>query len=194
MKHNPFGLAVFNIYAEFDRPGEDHMLSVSGTPNAPLLIQVIGGTFYNHPFGGDLAPNPLLVDAFPSLAFDTFVTIGKKDSTGDFTVISPGFPIGITGSELSTNSSGWAVTPNNPQGNPFDAVNSFPGNGQVLIGQFSTADGCCVSGSMLLQFVSNGVFGSQYVSFFISPTPGALAMMGVAVLIGTRRRRRHPRD
>ena len=89
---------------------------------------------------------------------------------------------------------GWAVTPNSPQGNPFDAVNSFPGDGRILIGQFATADGTSIQGTMLLQFTSNGVAGVQAVVGFNSiPAPGALAMMGSAGLsglFGTRRRRR----
>ncbi len=166
-KDNPYGLLVVNVYAVFDRPGEDHMLSVSGTPQSPLLIQLNFGVFYNHPFGGDTAPNPALVAAFPSLAYDSFVTIGKKDSTGDNTVITPGFP-GVNGTQLLTNSSGWEVTPNDPQGNPFDAANSFPGNGQILIGQFSSTNGLGINGTMLIQFISNGVPG-QAVVCFISP-------------------------
>ena len=46
IKENPFGLLVVNVYAEFDRPGEDFMQAVAGTANAPMLIQVIGGTFF----------------------------------------------------------------------------------------------------------------------------------------------------
>jgi hypothetical protein len=165
------------------------MVAVAGTPANPMLIEVINGTFYNHAFGNDNAPSPALIAAFPSLAFDSFVTIGKKNSTGDQLTITPGFP-GVSGSQLATNSSGWAVTPNNPQGNPFDAANSFPGNGQILIGQFSTANGTGIGGTMLLQFVSNGVAGQAVVSFFHVPTPGALALLGAAGLIGVRRRRR----
>jgi len=193
-KPNPYGLLVVNVYAIFDRPDPgdgsgDHMIAVAGSPYAPLNIQVIGGTFYNSPFGGDQAPNAAFFPVFPSLEFDTFVTIGKKTSDGDTLTITPGFPVGITGSSLSTTGSGWAVIPTAPQGDPFDAKNSFPGNGQVLIGQFSTADGTAISGTMLIRYVSNGKSGSTMVSFGI-PTPGALAMLGVAGLIGTRRRRR----
>lgn len=38
---------------------------------------------------------------------------------------------------------GWAVASGFPQADPFDAVNSFPGNGQILIGQFSTTKRHC---------------------------------------------------
>ena len=112
-KPNEFGLLVVNVYAVFDRPDPgdgsgDHMISVAGTPNAPLNIEVIGGTFYNNPFGGDQAPHDHLLAAFPSLAYDTFVTIGVKvaGAVKDTLTITTGFPIGITGSSLNTTTSG----------------------------------------------------------------------------------------
>ncbi len=192
-KPNEFGLLVVNVYAIFDRPDPgdgsgDHMISVAGTPNNPLNIKVQGGVFYNHAFGDDQAPNAAFFPAFPSLEFDTFVTIGKKTSLGDTLTITPGFPVGITGSSLSTTGSGWAVIPTSPQGDPFDAKNSFPGNGQILIAQFSTLDGTAISGIMLIRYVSNGKSAVAIMTFGI-PTPGAFALMGVAGLIGTRRRR-----
>ena len=199
-KPNPYGLLVVNVYAVFDRPGEDRMIAVAKTPGAPLNITVIGGTFYNHPLGGDQAPDAAFFPAFPSLAYDTFVTIGVKCvgdrpcQPVDTLTISPGFPAGITGSSLAGHF-GWAITPAAPQGDPFNPPFSFPGNGQVLIGQFSTMDGVAIQGTMLLQYVSNGVVGIQsVVSFYHVPGPGAFAMMGVAGLIGTRRRRRHHRE
>ncbi len=75
-KPNPFGFLVVNVYAIFDRPGQDRMNVVAGTPNAPLRIEVHNGTFYNNEFGDDKAPSTFLVGLYPSLAFDTFVTIG----------------------------------------------------------------------------------------------------------------------
>jgi len=192
---NPYGLIVVRVYAQFDRPGEDYMQAVAGTQNAPMIIQALGGgTLYNHAFGGNTAPNALLVDAFPSLAFDTFVTIGAKQFTPtlpDNTVLTPGFPP-LTGTGLFTNSSGWAVSPIDPQGDPFNTDYSS-GNGQILIGQFSTVGGpdfTTISGTFLIQYVSNGVNGQSVVSFVHVPTPGALALLGAAGLIGARRRRR----
>ena len=192
-KPNAFGLLVVNVYANFDRPGMDAMVAVGKTPGAPLFIQVVGGTFYNHPLGSDLAPHDHLLQIFPSLAYDTFVTIGVKvaGAIADTTVFTGTFGVS------TLQDAAWAVTPNSPQGNPFDAVNSFPGDGRILIGQFATADGTSIQGTMLLQFTSNGVAGVQAVVGFNSiPAPGALAMMGspgLAGLCGTRRRRRQPR-
>lgn len=193
-KDNPFGLLVCNVYAIFDRPGEDHMLAVAGTANTPLQVDVFGGVFYNHPFGGNTAPSDFLVQQFPSLAFDSFVTIGVK-SVGapngqpvNNTVLTPGYPP-IEGNQKFSTSSGWAVTPADAQGDPFDTVNSYPGTGQILIAQFSTADGFAIGGQFLLHVISNGKSLQVPVSFFHVPSPGVLPLLGVAGLIGGKRRR-----
>ena len=75
-KPNPFGFLTVNVYAVFDRPGTDFMSAGAGTPNNPLLIEVIGGEFYQHQNGTDQAPLGFFVSSILSLAFDTFVTIG----------------------------------------------------------------------------------------------------------------------
>ncbi len=191
-KPNSFGLIVCAVYAEFDRPGQDAMHAVAGTNNAPLLIQVEGGgTFYNHAFGGNTAPNAALIVAFPSLAFDTFVTIGAKTFSPTFpdnTVLTPGFPP-LTGTQLFMNASGWAVTPIDAQGDPFNTDYSS-GNGQILLAQFATADGTGFSGTWLMRFVGNGVNAQAIQSFVhIIPAPGAVGLLGVAALFGVRRRR-----
>ena len=196
-KENAFGIIVVNVYAEYDRPG-DLFSHAGGTVDAPLLIQVLGGgTFYNHSFGGDIAPSANLVVAFPSLAYDTFVTIGLKVNSNAFPdalLITPGFPTGITGTQLFTNESGWAVTPDDAQGDPFNP-DYVAGNGQVLIAQFATADGTGFSGTMLVGGVSNGVAQDFVVSFFyVVPAPGALALLGAAGLVGASRRRCHHRN
>ncbi len=216
-KPNPFGLLVVNVYAEFDRPptpdpdnpGEfifhDLMQAVSGTVNAPLLIQVEGGgTFFNGPFtSGFLAPQTLTVAAFPIAAFDSFVGFGVKQintptiagglgkagpgANVNDTVITPGLPA-ISGTQFATTLAGWAIVPDSPQANPFDPIN-VSGNGQILIAQFSTADGTGFSGTMLLGYVSNGIVGGGVVSFYHVPGPGALWLLGAAGLLGSRRRR-----
>ena len=195
-KPNDFGLLVVNVYAIFDRPGQDLMEVVRGTPNTPLRIEVHNGTFYNHVFGDDRAPSTFLVGLYPSLEFDTFVTIGVKQvgpngqPTDDLS-ITPGFPFGITGSVLECDGCGWATESLFAQSDPFNAPFSFPGNGQIIIGQFSTTNGTAISGTFLIQYTSNTVqFQQSVVSFFHVPGPGALALLGLAGLMGTRRRRR----
>ena len=89
--------------------------------------------------------------------------------------------------QLGCTTCGWAVTPIDPQGDPFNP-DYFAGDGRALIGQFSTADGSAIQGTMLLQYISNGVTEQSVVSFLHVPGPGVLALLGLAGLMGTRRR------
>jgi hypothetical protein len=166
-KPNPFGILVTNVYAEFDNAGNDWMQAVAGTPAAPLSLTVVGGTFWNHPKGGDTAPPAAMIGTFPSLAFDSFYTIGMKEvaeGAMDYTDLVNMQE--LTGSQISTSNGAWALLPPmEAQGNPFDPVHSFPGNGRILIGQFSTADGSKIVGSFLMQFVSDGVVTQAVASF-----------------------------
>jgi hypothetical protein len=198
-KPNSFNLYVVNVYADFDNPGNDAMESVAGTPGNPLLISVVGGSFWNHPIGTDLAPSAFALVFYPSLAYDTFVTIGVKmvgvggQPVDGTTLVN--FPRPIAGTSISTSNGSWAILGPLPQGNPFDPINSFPGDGRVLIGQFSmeipadTPYG--ITGEFLMGFVSDGVDVAGYGTFSsIVPTPGALGFIGLAGLLSTRRRHR----
>jgi hypothetical protein len=155
------------VYAEFDNPGGDWMQAVAGTPMAPLSLTVVGGTFWNHANGGDTAPTTAMIGVYPSLAFDSFYTIGMKAvaaGAADFTYLL-NMPE-LTGSQISTANGGWAIIQSESgQGNPFDPVHSFPGNGRILIGQFSTTDGSKIVGSFLMQFVSDDVVMQAVASF-----------------------------
>jgi MYXO-CTERM domain-containing protein len=185
LKENTFAL-TYNIYATFDQRPGDFVFAVAGTPLAPLNINVRGGTFYQNQFGGNKAPNSALFAVFPSLQFDTFVTIGKKTSAGDATGLAPGFP-GFGPDRLVMDNSGWFITPDDPQGQPN-------ANGQVLLAQLSTQDGTGFFGTILIGGFSNGVDFQTVVSFDTqdqqAPAPGALALLGAAGLLGYRRRRR----
>ncbi len=192
-KPNPFGILTYNIYAQFDeRPG-DFVQAVAGTPVSPMNVNVRGGTFYQNPFNGDLPPNPAFCDfpGFESVCYDTFVTIGKKTSIGDATDFVPGWP-GFGPDRLAGNSIGWFIRPGHPQGDPA--------NNQVLLMQLSTQNGVGFSGTIVVFGLSNGLYlGSVpsgadvdgYVSFDTqqAPAPGALAILGVAGLLGSRRSR-----
>ena len=151
-------------------------------------------------WGSDLPPDNALIVLFPSLAFDTFVTIGtKRDDDG--TLLSPdwpGFAPGELGGMQDVNNNNvadgieaaWFVLPNDPQGEP-DV------NNQVLLGQFSVdlndgANGNVqgIEGQFLVQGESNGVFFRLFEEFKQPiPAPGTLPLLGVVGLIGRRRRR-----
>lgn len=148
---NEFGILTCRVYAEFTDP-DDRLLSVYGTPEAPLEIEVVGGVFFQHAFGTDRPPSQALIEAFPSLAFDTFVTIGLSQIDGDdhdLMMLMPGWP-GFGASHLDLTDNGWFVTLGQLQGVP-DV------NGRVLLGQFSTTDGGAFFGRFTIQTVSNGM-------------------------------------
>ena len=143
---NPFGITAFRVYAQFDNPGQDHLLAVAGTADSPLRVHVLGGTFYQHLFGTDQAPNENLVAAFPSLAFDTFVSIGRLTGP-DTTQLSKGWP-GFGDSCLLGTNLEWSVSADDPQGTPV--------NGQVFIGQFSNTDSLFTPMRFRIKAISDG--------------------------------------
>lgn len=49
--------------------------------SASLRLELDQGSIYQNPVGSDRAPNPLLIDAFPGLEFDTYVSMGGKTTT-----------------------------------------------------------------------------------------------------------------
>ena len=181
-KPNEFGLFVCNVYAEFDNPA-DTILGVSGTPDAPISITVTGGTFYQHAFGTDRAPHHHLLAAFPSLAFDTFVTVGVKTNDGtDQTFFGPGWP-GFGTDTLFVDNNYWWVQPGAPQGVP-DA------SGQILIGQFSTLDGTAIGGTFQVSwFDAQGTSFDTVVEFY-HPLPAPSTLVLLAGGLARRGRRR----
>ena len=112
--------SVYRVYAVFDDPN-DYLLGGSGTNEHPLSIYTINNngtpstaTFFN-PGGsfGNTAPST------PGSAtyWGTYVTIGISDITqgtggtpsspADETVLSPGFPNFISGSQLTNGDMSW---------------------------------------------------------------------------------------
>jgi len=195
---NPYGITTINVYAEFDNMGHDMFWAAAGTPVCPLTIGVHDGTFWNAPYGGDTAPSAQLIAMFPSLAFDSFYTVGLKST-------QPGTPDGTTLVNLPTlgsapdntvasvtsDSAAWAaIPPPSPQGNPWHP-DSGGGAGQVLLAQFSTTNGTGFYGTFVLQYTGDDVVGiREPVSFeWVFPTPGAAGLFGLAGLVRTRRRR-----
>ena len=86
------------------------------------------GTFYQNPFGGPTSTdiNPLLFKNFPSLEYDSFVTVGAMDSTGYPYDNNALLNIGIdwtnfedNGGDVYTDNGLWFVTPDDSQGEPM---------------------------------------------------------------------------
>jgi hypothetical protein len=195
-KPNPYGILTVCVYAEFDNPGGDWWESAGGTPQNPINITVLGGSFYNHKFGSDQAPSTALITVFPSLAYDSFFAGGiRAVAAGQVNHLNLiNMPV-LAGTSIHTSNGGWGlVPPTAAQGNPFDPINSFPGNGSVLVAQFSTTDGYGVRGAWIESPVSDGVAILQAVEFeYVIPAPSVLGAFGLAGVLGMRRRRRRAR-
>ncbi len=168
---NQYGILTVQIYALFDNLEQDHLLSVTGTPDLPLHIRVYGGNFYQHQFNfGDTAPREDLVVIFPSLAFDTFVSIGRLTQTisdPDTTQLSKGWP-GFADCSLIGSGLSWSVPADDPQGVPDR-------DGRVFIGQFSTANSHHLGGLLLIKAISDGDpdFQAYITTCQLAPCPRA---------------------
>ena len=174
---------TYDLYANVDAGGR--VDAVYGDGTNVLSIGVNGGSFVQNIYGGNTSIdiNPAFLPLFPSLAYDSYVTIGLTDSGGnalnnigiDFT----GFAAGGT---LSTDNGTWFVTPDDAQGDES--------GGRVLLGRF-TIDGGDLEGSINLQGrdSSGTVWNADGISFSTIPAPGALALLGLAGLAVRRRRK-----
>ncbi|MCH2137245.1 MAG: hypothetical protein MK101_11830 [Phycisphaerales bacterium] len=182
------GQTTHRIYANLEAGAR--LDAVYGNGEGALEIYTSdGSSFYQNNFGGDtsLQINPQLIPVFPSLAFDSFVTIGLLDSGNGNALLVAGFADGggwgafNSAGYLGTSNGSWLVTPNDAQGAESD--------GRVLIGQFTANDGVEILGQVNLQGSDAAGNTYQVVGATWVPAPGALALLGVAGMAGRRRRR-----
>lgn len=91
------------------------------------------GVFYQNGFGGptSVSINPALYPSFPSLMYDSWVTVGAYDQTGDPFANNALLDIGIdwtdfedNGGDVSTNNGTWFVTPDEEQGGAVTFLNN----------------------------------------------------------------------
>ncbi|MFT4593135.1 MAG: MYXO-CTERM domain-containing protein [Phycisphaerales bacterium] len=180
---------TYLIYADLDAGSQ--LNAVYGDGDVALNIEGTGD-FYQNMFGSATVAgmSPALIAVFPSLAYDSFVTIGLDTNVGnamlDIGIDFSGFE---AGGAIWTDNGSWFATPADPQVYEVD--------GQVLIGQFTVAAGESVSGTVNLQgknapgltgggtnWTALGTFNTAVV-----PAPGALALLGLAGIAARRRRK-----
>lgn len=175
------GTWTARIYA--DLSAGSRVDAIYGNGSNPLLMTTTS-SLYQNAFGGDTtaAINPALYDAFPSLLYDSWVTIGLEDQV-DNALANIGVNFGADSIETADGS--WYITPDDAQGQEV--------GGKVLIAQFTTYGADSVLyGSISLQ--GKNADGSNWtaesVSYeFAKPAPGAIALLGLAGFAGRRRRR-----
>jgi hypothetical protein len=186
---NGDGTWTARIFATFSA-ATDELDAVFGDADDMLSITSNGAGFYQNALGGptSLNINPALIPLFPSLALDSWVTIGLEDSTGNAML-----NIGIDwtgfegGGDITSSNGSWFATPVDPQVLAGADL-------RVMVGQFTLmGTDSTISGVLNLQgkqgdFETFQARGQEF-SYSMIPAPGALALLGI-VGIASRRRRK----
>ncbi len=183
-------LLVFSVYAEFT-PGDAaaEVLAGGGSDalGMPLEINVVDGTFFQHPIGNGahLAPSATLANrpGFNTLKHDSFVTIGRKLDDDPIGGLDQTQIIGLnswTDTQLTgSNEIAWFVAGFPPQGDAGSPPDNPPD--EVLVAQFTIANpgpDAVVFGTMFVNALhtnADGVVEQFFVAVVIEPPPVCLA-------------------
>lgn len=153
-------------------------------------------TIFEHPFGGDTAPNAAFLGAFPDLAYDTILRMGNLDgSASQITVQNFDF------SNPAALSAVW--NPNAPGG--FTEALPDASNAIILATITASSDGISMylGGQLFLSGEGpNGTFGREIATNGVvdvpnafgfgnpePPTPGAASILTIAGAFASRRKR-----
>lgn len=191
---------VYRVYAMFSDPG-DFLTSVAGSPTlGNLNIQTLnaaglapGGNFVNPVGGSAIAPTYYAVGT--QFEWDTYVTIGMTPGGTDLTGLSPGFSGIGSVAQVNSNNAGWFTAGPLAQGMAGNGL-QIGAQWGVLIAQLTVNVGNHVAGTVAVGGVNNNplaggtTFQTNADQTFNSfPAPGALALLGLAGVVSSRRRR-----
>ncbi len=178
---------TYRVYALFDSP-LNQLVGIGGDVDEPVTAWT-STSFYHHELGGDTEHNAAFDPMFEGLHYDTYWTIGSTDSgtdgpTGEFWNTGPHW----TANTFLGDDGGWSRVPTDPV-----TFGVFDGTYyRVLIGNFTLANP--VDGLPELEISTKiawlpdgGPTVVDYDSIYL-PSPGALALLGLAGLVGRRRR------
>ena len=170
---------TYRIYVDLDSGAR--LDAVYGSSANAMYLGNTAGT-YDNSFGGDtsLNINPALLAVFTSLAYDSWVTIGLETSAGNALSVQT-VDFGANGDFASSSNGSWYVTPDDAQGEEV--------GGRVLIAQLTTT-GSADDFYGNLNFQGKDADGNTWeATDQWLPAPGALALLGLAGIAGSRRRR-----
>ncbi len=134
---------TFRVFVEL--PSSAHSVhAIYGDAQQPMTIQTTG-SFFQHPFGNfsttDINPNILAID--PTLAFDSWVTVGATDATANnLWNVGIDFDAFENGAAIAASNGAWFLVPTDQRTAPEQ------GN-RVLIMQLTTTG--IASGTLNLQ-------------------------------------------
>jgi hypothetical protein len=143
-------LVRVDVYLTFDNTS-DHLNAVNGqTAPLDLTISTSDPSGFFQSANGDVdttaTRNSGLEPTFPSMAADSWVTIGLTDQTGNEMLdIGIDFTDFNSGGSLTIDNGAWFVTPPDAQGDATD--------NRVLIGRFTHAAGFSLSSVLNFQYV-----------------------------------------
>ena len=151
------GLTTYRLYLETDHP-DDMVTSFTGNGEWGLEINTTS-SFYQHFAGGwsALGQNPALMEQFPDLAYDSYVTV-QLDGPADMSAMEIN-PIALPGAWVNEFESGQNITINDFIGSGWyvtpDGVNiNVDENNRMLFAQLTT-DGI-ISGQFRTQVFPMG--------------------------------------
>ncbi|MBT6270055.1 MAG: hypothetical protein HOI88_06875 [Phycisphaerae bacterium] len=179
-------LWTMRLYAEFTE-STDQLNAVFGDANSNLYISSENG-FYQHFLGGptSININPALIPLFPSLEYDSWVTIGSENQ-----VANAMLDVGLywtefeNGGNIETDNGSWFATTLDMQSMAGDDL-------RVLIGQFTTYGmDSQIYGIINLQGTQGNfetfVARDQYFGWLV-PAPATIGLLGIACFFYERRR------
>ena len=181
---------VYRMYAVFDTAG-DQVLNVFDANFATTD----GSTLYQDAGGTNVAPSDFIVGIVPTARYDSFVTLNLLTEN---TTVSTDANFTFTSNGL-TNNSGWfnSNPPNElgltiQNGDVWETlVGQFTvlgGTGAVVAGPTANVDGRWFGAASISYNDATGATIQEFQAGFI-PTPGAMALFGLAGLTAARRRR-----
>jgi hypothetical protein len=191
-------LDVYKLYARFNGPTDTvlNAFNLNGLAGAPM------NGFYHQDNASSASVlstsfgtwNPALTgSATLNRPYDSYLTIGGIASATNGTSADPswGSPLSWNRPDIPNNvNAGWFAPGGSIAGRVGQAGNTAD---SVILGSFSVARGTTFgSGYSITIGYNNGVPGTpvQFASgtFLAVPTPGAIALLGLAGLTGRRRR------
>lgn len=176
----PAGTRTYDLYVIGNTVG-DVINGVNFGGDGSVNHINVGSTVYNHPLGGDTR-SFAFETFFPDIVFDTFATFGGGATTNGQGTQFAG-PVNLTGAGGEIRFTSFTQPPAALTAGTFGSHAA-----QIWVLRLSIGGNNAGGGNSVGEI---GLAGGALLSAFVPsvPTPGAVALLGLAGLAGARRRR-----